>query len=80
MVLEWHAFDKHIVAGEVDITRLARLLPRHDDSPENILQRLELWDVHAEEVGIFFSCISLGFMKSSRSQRKMLLAGTVHTF
>lgn len=36
--------------GTVDQTRVARLQPRHDDSQENVLRRLELWDLYCEEV------------------------------
>lgn len=36
--------------GAVDEVRAARLQPRHDDSQENVLRRLELWDLYFEEV------------------------------
>lgn len=36
--------------GTVDESRAARLQPRHDDSQENVLRRLELWDLYCEEV------------------------------
>ena len=35
--------------GGVDADRSARLQPRHDDSDENVLRRLELWDLYCEE-------------------------------
>lgn len=42
--------------GAVDKARLAALVPRHDDSRENVLERLRLWDLHADDVRC---CIAL---------------------
>jgi hypothetical protein len=36
--------------GSVDQECLARLKPRHDDSEENIRERLRLWDIHFPKV------------------------------
>ena len=37
-------------ADVVDKARLAALVPRHDDSQENVLERLRLWDLHLDDV------------------------------
>jgi hypothetical protein len=36
--------------GAVDAARLATLKPRHDDSQENVRERLRLWDLHNADV------------------------------
>ena len=41
--------------GSVDKERLARLVPRHDDSQENVKERLRLWDLHLADVRFRFT-------------------------
>lgn len=45
--------------GQPDAEVLARLHPRHDDSEENVLARLELWDQHEEALRAAYETVSL---------------------
>lgn len=50
--------------GAVDAARVAALKARHDDSEENVRERLRLWDVHVEDVRTSPHHVSLKCMAS----------------
>ena len=45
--------------GKQDPTLLSRLYPRHDDSEDNVLARLALWDLHSNHLRAAYEDVSL---------------------